>query len=416
MAIPPETSLGPAASAARPRVLTRVREAPVAHRIALLCMLVYISKIGNIFPAIGSLQLGKILIGATLISLVFEGGGWWEGLTRQPAIRALLVIVALAFLTAPFGIWRSNSLDYITQVFIKDLIFFFLLIVTLPTHAYVRRAIWMFALSAGLMDIMLLKYGLPGIGQFTLGKNETAMTSTLAAALLIPLQAQGARKLVKHGLIALLVVSILITGSRGSYLGIAIVLATFTYLRVGKRIAVTGLILAAVAYVGYLNMPASIMGNVDSIVNYKEDYNITAPDGRIEVWKRGLRMIEQHPLTGVGINNFSIAEGMMHRYVQGENWMQPHNSYIQVAAELGILAFVAFIALLRRLVRAANTLRTEAQSDEERRLGLASWLVLIGFMVTGFFLHAAYATIFFVMVAIIVALNRIHAVQTTEQA
>lgn len=408
MAVSTEGLVGKRAPSLRERAGEHIKGAPLAHRIALLCMLVYVSKIGNIFPQIGAFHLGKILIGAALVSLVFEGGGWRDGLTRQPAVRALLAMVALVFITAPFGIWPRASVMFIFDVYLKDIIFFFLLVVTLVSYKDVRRAIWMFAVSAAVMDIMLIKYGLPGIGQFTLGKNETAMTSTMAAALLVPLNARGLGKLLKIGLIVFLIISIAASGSRGSYLGIAIVLTTFTYLRVGKRIAITGLILAMVAYVAYLNLPAGVMGNVDSIVDYKQDYNMTAPDGRIQVWKRGLHIIANNPITGVGISNFPIAEGMMHRYVKGENWMQPHNSFIQVAAEIGLVGFYFFMVLLRRVGQTAHALFAGARSDEERRLGLSLWLVLVGFLVTGFFLHSAFATIFDLMIAISVGAQRIY--------
>jgi hypothetical protein len=392
-----------------PGSMAGIRPTSWAHRFALLCMLVFVAKVGDLLPSIGSAQLGKVFIGAALLVLIFEGGGWWESVFQHPVVRVFMAIAAIALITAPFGIWPGNSVSYLIQVFAKDLIFMFLLIISTTNYDALRRVIWTYAISATIIGYALIYFGVPGIAQFHLGKNESAMLSVLATALMLPLPARGLGRLAKIATIVLLVASVLLSGSRGSYLGIAVVLAVFTYLRIGKKLAVTAMILALVAYVGYRELPSDITGNVESIVNYEQDYNVTAPEGRLEIWKRGLTMIEERPLTGVGISNFPVAEGLMHRYVVGQPWMNAHNSFIQVAAETGILGLIAFIVLLKRLYAVGRRLRQEGDIPWAESMGFSLFLAFVGFMVTGFFLHAAFATIFYVLIAIHVAADRIAA-------
>jgi O-antigen ligase len=58
-------------------------------------------------------------------------------------------------------------------------------------------------------------------------------------------------------------------------------------------------------------------------------------------------MFKDHPLLGVGLNNFTVA---MDEYGQVSGWtrfLQPvHNVYLLVAAETGLVGFIAFIGLL----------------------------------------------------------------------
>jgi O-antigen ligase len=64
------------------------------------------------------------------------------------------------------------------------------------------------------------------------------------------------------------------------------------------------------------------------------------------------RMIRDHPVLGVGANNFAI---MIERYANSEfsrNWLYTvHNQYLLVWAETGIIGLVAFISLLFTVLR-----------------------------------------------------------------
>lgn len=378
---------------------------PVAHRLTLMCFLVYIGKIGDIVPFLGAIHIGKILIGAALAALIVEGGGWWTGLFQNRIVKAFLWIVALVLITAPFGIWRGNSLDYLVGTYLKDVVLVFLLLATIQTKEDVRRALWMYVISVMLLAYALLIYGIDGISQFSLGRNEVAMVCVLALALLLPLDAAGLTRVVKWAGVAVLIATVLLSQSRGSYLGLLVVVPLYIYLKVGKRMAVTAVVFGLVAYAVYVNLPADVTGRAVTIVNYEEDYNFTAPEGRIQVWKNGLQMIRSDPLTGVGIWNFTVAEGLMHRD-RGGRWMNAHNALLQVAAELGLLGAAAFIVLLARVYRATRHLMN-SRNRATAQLGFALLLAVIGYFITGFFLSAGYAIIFYVIVAITVAAYRV---------
>ena len=65
---------------------------------------------------------------------------------------------------------------------------------------------------------------------------------------------------------------------------------------------------------------------------------------RIMLWKESLRIIRDYPLFGCGLNNYSIVARNYKSFEGGG--IYPHNSFLQMAAETGLLGLFAFFLLL----------------------------------------------------------------------
>jgi len=65
---------------------------------------------------------------------------------------------------------------------------------------------------------------------------------------------------------------------------------------------------------------------------------------RAKLWKESLRIIKDYPLTGCGLNNYSVVAKNYKSFDYGG--VYPHNSYLQKTAETGILGLFAFIFVL----------------------------------------------------------------------
>lgn len=382
-----------------------------SHRFTLLSMFVYLGKIGDIFPFLNKLHLGKVLIALAILAWLMEGGGRLAGLSRNPVFRPFLGVLAMIVVTLPLGVWPGNTFTYITQTFFKELIFIVLLIVTTRTTGDLRRLAWVFALNALVLDYALHKYGIMEIELMALDRNEIAMVSVMAIGMLLPMHTRGIKTLFKYGLIGMMVMSILVSSSRGGLLGLATVLVTVSYFKLGGKVALTGVVVLALGGLIYIQLPSYVKGRVDSIINYEQDYNLTAQDGRIEIWKRGMSMIASDPLTGVGMRNFPIAEGWMHSGVRGQAWMNAHNSYLQVAAEIGLIGFAFFITMLARMHAASKRLRSQTQNADARMVGFSLTYALTAYLVCGFFLSQGFAPVLYILMAAIVAAARLGAEQ-----
>lgn len=380
-----------------------------SHRFTLLSMFVYLGKVGDIFPILNKLQLGKILIAFAILAWLMEGGGRLDGLARNPVFRPFLGILFMIAATLPFGVWPGNTFAYITQTFFKELIFIVLVIVTTRTTGDLRRLAWVFSLNALVLDFALHKYGILEIEKLSLDRNEIAMVSVMAIGLLIPMPTSGLKALVKYALMGAMAMSILISSSRGGLLGLATVLVTVSYFKLGGKVALTGVVVLVLGGLIYIQLPSYVKGRVDSIINYEQDYNLTAQDGRIEIWKRGMSMVARDPLTGVGMRNFPVAEGLTHSSVRGQAWMNAHNSYLQVAAEIGLIGFAFFMTMLARMYAATKRLRSQTEYADARMVGFSLTYALMAYLVCGFFLSQGFAPVLYILMAAIVAAARLGA-------
>ena len=69
---------------------------------------------------------------------------------------------------------------------------------------------------------------------------------------------------------------------------------------------------------------------------------------RLALWKAGARMFGDHLFTGTGAGTFVIVygESYINRKVGDNTWRAAHNSYIQIAAELGIFGLMIWLSIL----------------------------------------------------------------------
>jgi O-antigen ligase len=157
---------------------------------------------------------------------------------------------------------------------------------------------------------------------------------------------------------------------------------------------------------------------MQTIIHPKQDYNLTSEGGRMKIWKRGLGYMVDHPVFGVGMSNFQVAEGTISPLARrqevgfGVRWGAAHNSFIQVGAELGMPGVLLFLGLiakaflsLRRVVRYAR--RTSPPVRDVSRLAQSLTAALVGFVVGAFFLSLAYADMLYVLIAFAVGLQKI---------
>lgn len=79
------------------------------------------------------------------------------------------------------------------------------------------------------------------------------------------------------------------------------------------------------------------------------DISETSNARRIEIWKASLRSIIKHPLLGVGIGNFPVVVG--EDLARAKAGSSAHNLYLNIAAEMGVLAFLIALWFLWLLLK-----------------------------------------------------------------
>lgn len=81
-------------------------------------------------------------------------------------------------------------------------------------------------------------------------------------------------------------------------------------------------------------MPGPIQERMSTVLDARSDESF---QGRTRAWGYGFDMLSWYPITGVGKGQWMEYHGLM-----------PHNSYVQIMAELGIFGIIVFIWLLLR--------------------------------------------------------------------
>jgi probable O-glycosylation ligase (exosortase A-associated) len=188
-----------------------------------------------------------------------------------------------------------------------------------------------------------------------------------------------------------MVVAILGTYSRASFLAFCVLLVALGWWRQWRAVAV-----ACAAWIVFLSFtsPAKWLARIASIGVYWTDASAVA---RFDTWYVALRVGLDHPILGAGFRPFS--EAMYQRYIPGyHGYRDAHNMFLQVFAEHGFPGLMIYTALvvstlltLWRTARHPVTPATGWIHDYARMLllGLACYLV------AGTFHCLSYREIFF---------------------
>lgn len=135
---------------------------------------------------------------------------------------------------------------------------------------------------------------------------------------------------------------LLLSETRGAWLGAAVALALLAFLKDKRLLAALGILLLT----GYFLMPANLQARVLSIFGTQEESNAA----RINMWATGLNMIRAHPWLGVGPNQITALAyqyGGNPRY-EPRFFTHLHNNFLQFAAERGLPGLAAWIWLIAR--------------------------------------------------------------------
>jgi putative inorganic carbon (HCO3(-)) transporter len=171
--------------------------------------------------------------------------------------------------------------------------------------------------------------------------------------------------------IAIIMIGLALTFSRGAMFGAAVGLASLIYIlrpRYAWRLYGAGLAVVVVVF--------ALVARARFFATGSEGQEST----RELIWKSSLRMLNDHRLTGVGLDQFLYQYGR--RYVEPAGWAErysshPHNLVLDVWLNLGILGLVVFAWIASEVARAIQGLRST------RGVGNAVAVAAAGALVAG---------------------------------
>jgi len=207
---------------------------------------------------------------------------------------------------------------------------------------------------------------------------------------------------------------IVLTGSRGALLASIAVIAVWALLtggRYARALRLAPLFLGLLAFVPGIGSRLFTL----SMLSSHTALGLTDPSlqGRVAAQRVAIEMLVDHPFLGVGPGNFFAVEPeYLRRLSLNAPLLAPHNSYLEAAAEGGLLGLTAWLIFLGAAVvvawRARLLIRrAPASVGRAVPLSLANGTVaaLVGWAVASVFLHLATFRSLLVIVALAAALD-----------
>ncbi len=318
-------------------------------------------------------------------------------------IVALLAVSIIATLLADYKVFAFREL----RVIILEPIVYYALIRSAKLD---RRAVWRIVdaviLAGTLVAIIGLIQYVFNVNIITAEEGTARLRSVYGSpnnvglflgrvfplGLAITLLSTEKRRRILYGLALIpIAAAIVLSQSRGAiFLGIPASILAIGILAGGKWLwrSFGALVVAGLASIPLLNSP-----RIQALFNGEGGTSFF----RVSLWKSTLEMIREHPLFGVGPDNFLYA--YRDRYLRPEAWQEsalshPHNFILDFAARSGLIGLGAFVWIQISFWRGAWFVLRKTKS-----LSIMNYALCIGLMASmvDFLAHGLVDASFFVV-------------------
>jgi putative inorganic carbon (hco3(-)) transporter len=372
----------------------------IAYRGLILFTILLYLRPNELLP-IGTFPVVKILTIGTLAIYFLDKLGQGGPMSIMPRpFKYLLIIDALALVSIPMGLDPSASFDAFTDLFLKILLIFLLMINVVTTFGRLRFIIEVTVVSAAIVAAMTLVdfaqgknlveyYRASGaLGGIFGNPNDLALSMNMLIPFAVYLGLTRPNPFTKFSYFVcamLLGATSVVTYSRAGFLSMAIAGAFFV-VKIARRYPAA----LAVAATGSVALLASSPGRVFTMFAGSGD-NATAADSasaRWELIKRSFEAAGVNPfrwLFGVGIDNFHIVSNKE---------LVNHNAYLQVFNEIGLPALCFYVLFLTSVVAiSARIVKRYRRARGYRQIWLMAVAIqtsLIVYLIGSFFASVAY--------------------------
>lgn len=245
-------------------------------------------------------------------------------------------------------------------------------------------------------------------GTFLAGNTFLGLGMTMMLPLILSMAKQTENIWLRRLLFAtfgLTVVSVIFTYSRGALLGLATVLPLM-YFKSNKKFLLVFLLIP-LGFFGKDLIPEKLYKRAETIQTYEEDMSSMQ---RIQSWTVAWNVAKDYPLTGAGFEFesspddkrwFSYGNPESTKYLKTSS--AAHSIYFQILGQHGYVALALFLTLLFSTQFTLREIAIRAERDERTRWisahATAIRIGLIGYMVSGAFLSAAYFDLMYLFIA-----------------
>ena len=390
------------------------RNAPIVAVILIVIVAVrlheLVPKIAMLRPAlmIGIIGAGMILLQSRQVVL--------RDVMSNPVFRWLLAMLAWAVVTAPLALWPTLAVSSAVSILLPILMMTFVILACEPNarNLYLLKLGLMGGAAAHGLWLLIKRdfdsrYRMGSVA--SLDSNDLAVLMVIAFpfSVSMALHSRGKRRWIAVLAAVVFLTVVVYTSSRGGTLAMVATGLVYVASAKGFRRGLAFILLLVGGLLTWNLAPANFRTAMRSITNLESDYNTFEYDGRKAIWARARGYIKENPVAGVGMLNFSVAEGnyLTAAGTRGK-WSNTHNMYLQVTSELGFVGAIIFLSLLGLAAAKAWALRRPLWSNPELRSGQPEYLAaLAGAAAGGYFLSHAYFYPLYALVALTLFAHRV---------
>ncbi len=344
-------------------------------------------------------------------------------LTARPReVNLLLLFCLTGLLSIPFAINREEAWVEFSGTFIRCIVIFVVIVNVVRTEARLKglillamvAGIWLSAEAIndyrlGLMTVEGYRAAGRGTGIFG-NTNDMALhlVTILPISIALLIGSKGlARKLLHGSCAAIMISAIVLSYSRGAFIGMLFVLLFIAW-KLGRQRRLE-IIFAVLGFAGVVVLlaPDKYGSRLLSIFIPSLDAEGSADSRRGELF-RSIYVALRHPLLGIGMGNYQPE--------MSYKGLVTHNSFTQVAAEMGMTALTCYVMFivtpLKNLGQIARETFDTRRDSRFYYLALGLQASLIAYLISSFFLSVAYVWYVYYLVAYAVCLRRLYESET----
>lgn len=356
----------------------------------------------------------SFFVGITMMVGWFVNESGYRRFWRRDLRTTLMAVLAVS-MTVSLAFAKDHS-SYVMRYFFEfQKIVLVALFTTgqVDTRQRLRMLLWTIAACLAFYGVKngmlgILRGGAPilrGPGGMLEDNNDFALALVMNIPLLFYLSRSEGVLWLKRAAdvgLALTVVTILLTHSRGGFVAMVATLAIMAWR--ARWIFQSVAALAAGTVLFFLFAPASVLERLATIAQGSAESSAAA---RLRSWDVAFQMIADHPILGVGIRNFQYHYATYAPEVVASKGFAyvAHNSYLQIWAEGGTIAFVIYMVMLVSVFSVCRWGRRVAQVRPD--LEWVGWYsrmfeaTTVGFMVGATFLNRGHFDLIYHWVAMV---------------
>jgi O-antigen ligase len=403
---------------------------PALDRLAfggLLCFtaLLYVRPSDLLMPAVMSnVPFAKVAILIAILSYVAMKAANREAFTIWPIeVRMIVLLCLIGVALTPVATLPKASVELLLNQFLKVVCIFILLVNLIDSPRRLHSMLRLLVICGTVLAALTVRKYLVGEMEIQDGERITGYVGVFAdpndiaasfnifwpIGFALALKSRGLARAAFMLCVVLLIFGVIVTFSRGGFLGLigGGGLLLWNLRRHHRLLTASALALALAGLLAALQ--TNYGARLSTIFQPQEDETASA-QVRLKLLNHGIMVALNHLVIGVGIGNFTE---------HSLRDMKAHNSYVEVAAELGLAGLLVYLLLilapmvpLRRIMARTANGRDPARGPtaierECHYLSVAFQSAIISYLICSFFLSIEYGWYIYYPVALAVAFRTI---------